>query len=90
MSSPADLLLLFGAGILAGIVSVVASLASLVSYPALLALGLPPVSANVTNTVALMFTGLGATIAHSANWSSVKWPERILLMLFLLNLRGSP
>jgi uncharacterized membrane protein YfcA len=62
VSSPADLLLLFGAGILAGIVSVVASLASLVSYPALLALGLPPVSANVTNTVALMFTGLGATI----------------------------
>jgi hypothetical protein len=60
VSSPADLLVLFGAGILAGIVSVVASLASLVSYPALLALGLPPVSANVTNTVALMFTGLGA------------------------------
>jgi uncharacterized membrane protein YfcA len=62
VSSPVDLLVLFGAGILAGIVSVVASLASLVSYPALLALGLPPVSANVTNTVALMFTGLGATV----------------------------
>jgi uncharacterized membrane protein YfcA len=31
-----------------------------VSYPALLTLGLPPVSANVTNTVALMFTGAGA------------------------------
>jgi hypothetical protein len=38
----------------------VASLASVVSYPALLALGLPPVSANVTNTVALMFTAAGA------------------------------
>jgi uncharacterized membrane protein YfcA len=35
-------------------------LASVVSYPVLLALGLPPVSANVTNTVALMFTGAGA------------------------------
>lgn len=60
LGTPADLIVLFGAGILAGIVSVVASLASLVSYPALLALGLPPVSANVTNTVSLMFTGLGA------------------------------
>jgi uncharacterized membrane protein YfcA len=47
--------------VLAGLVSVVASLASLVSYPVLLALGLPPLSANVTNTVALLFTGAGAT-----------------------------
>jgi uncharacterized membrane protein YfcA len=51
---------LIGVGVLAGIVSTVASLASVVSYPALLALGLSPVSANVTNTVALMFTGVGA------------------------------
>jgi uncharacterized membrane protein YfcA len=47
-------------GVLAGIVSTVASLASVVSYPALLALGLSPISANVTNTVALMFTAVGA------------------------------
>jgi uncharacterized membrane protein YfcA len=59
---PADLATLLGVGVLAGIVSTVAGLASVVSYPALLALGLPPVSANVTNTVALMFTGLGATL----------------------------
>jgi uncharacterized membrane protein YfcA len=51
---------LLGVGVLAGIVSTVASLASVVSYPALLALGLRPVSANVTNTVALMFTAVGA------------------------------
>lgn len=41
-------------------VSTVVSLASLVSYPALLAVGLPPLAANVTNTVALLFTGIGA------------------------------
>ncbi len=51
---------LLGAGVLAGLVSVVASLASLVSYPVLLALGLPPLTANMTNTVALVFTGPGA------------------------------
>jgi uncharacterized membrane protein YfcA len=60
VTGPAELLALLGVGILAGIVATVASLASVVSYPALLALGLPPVSANVTNTVALMFTGFGA------------------------------
>jgi uncharacterized membrane protein YfcA len=58
--SPADLLLLAVTGIAAGIVSTAASLASLVSYPVLLALGLPPLTANVTNTVALSFTAVGA------------------------------
>ncbi len=56
----AVVLTLIGAGALAGVVSTVASLASLVSYPVLLALGLPPLSANMTNTVALVFTGAGA------------------------------
>jgi uncharacterized protein len=56
----ADVLVLIGAGALAGVVSTVAGLASLVSYPVLLALGLSPLSANVTNTVALTFTGVGA------------------------------
>ena len=39
------------------------SLASLVTYPALLAIGLTPVAANVTNTVSLTFTGVGASLA---------------------------
>jgi uncharacterized protein len=53
-------LVLFGVGLAAGLVSTVASVASFVSYPALLAFGLPPLSANMTNTVALLFTGAGA------------------------------
>jgi len=52
--------LLFAAGLAAGIASVLVSLASLISYPALLAAGLPPVAANVTNTVSLVFLGVGA------------------------------
>jgi uncharacterized membrane protein YfcA len=60
VSAAAELPVLLCVGVLAGIVSTVASLASVVSYPALLALGLPPVTANVTNTVALMFTAVGA------------------------------
>ncbi|MFD2488860.1 sulfite exporter TauE/SafE family protein [Amycolatopsis jiangsuensis] len=52
------LLLLAGTG--AGLVGATAGLASLVSYPALLAAGLPPVVANMTNTVAMMGTTAGA------------------------------
>jgi uncharacterized protein len=51
---------LFVAGAAAGFTSTVVGLASLVSYPALLAIGLPPLTANMTNTVALLFTGVGA------------------------------
>ncbi|GAA3386983.1 sulfite exporter TauE/SafE family protein [Cryptosporangium minutisporangium] len=54
------LLLLAGFG--AGLAGTIAGLASLVSYPALLAAGLPPVSANVTNTVALLFNSFGAVL----------------------------
>lgn len=55
-----EALALVVAGVVAGMVSTVVGLASVVSYPALLAIGLPPLSANMTNTVSLLFTGAGA------------------------------
>jgi len=48
------------AGFGGGLAGSVAGLASLVSYPALLAVGLPPVVANVSNTVALVFMSAGS------------------------------
>ncbi len=55
-----EVLVLLAAGTLGGILSTVVSLASLVSYPVLLALGVPPLSANMTNTVSLVLTGAGS------------------------------
>jgi len=55
-----EALVLLAAGTAGGIFSTVAAIASLVTYPVLLALGVPPVSANMTNTVSLVFTGAGA------------------------------
>lgn len=54
--------LLLAAGFAAGLAGTIAGLASLVSYPALLAVGLPPLAANVTNTVALLFNSVGAVL----------------------------
>ena len=59
-------LLLVGAGFAAGLCGTVAGLASLFSYPALLAAGLPPLAANVTNTVALTATTVGAVAGSRA------------------------
>jgi uncharacterized protein len=55
--------LLVLAGVAAGLTGSIAGLASLVSYPALLATGVPPVTANVTNTVALVLNGVGSVSA---------------------------
>ncbi|MBP2368243.1 sulfite exporter TauE/SafE family protein [Pseudonocardia parietis] len=55
-----ELALLFVAGVGAGLIGAVAGLASLFSYPALLAVGLPATTANVTNTVCMLFLGAGA------------------------------
>jgi uncharacterized membrane protein YfcA len=57
---PETVLLLVGAGVAAGLCGSMAGLASLFSYPALLAVGLPATAANVTNTVALAFSTAGA------------------------------
>ena len=58
-----DALLLLAAGTLGGIFSTAVSIASLVTYPALLALGVPPLSANMTNTVSLVFTGASSIVS---------------------------
>jgi uncharacterized membrane protein YfcA len=55
-----EALVLLAAGTAGGILSTVVAIASLVTYPALLALGVPPLSANMTNTVSLMLAGAGA------------------------------
>ncbi|GLU49779.1 sulfite exporter TauE/SafE family protein [Nocardiopsis ansamitocini] len=54
------------AGVGAGLVGSVAGLASLVSYPALLAYGLAPVAATVTNTVAILSTTAGSVAGSRA------------------------
>src|SRR5579859_4423488 len=60
--SIAEAVLLLATGVLAGIASTVASVASVVSYPVLLAIGLPPLAANVTNTVSLICSGVGSAL----------------------------
>lgn len=60
--TPLEFVLLVLAGVGGGLAGSIAGLASLVSYPALLAFGLNPVGANVTNTVALVCSSLGSTL----------------------------
>lgn len=57
----AEALFLVAAGALAALVGSAGGITSLISYPALLAVGIPPLQANVSNAVALVASGLGST-----------------------------
>ena len=57
------LLLVLAAGIGAGFVGYAVGASSLISYPALLAFGIPPVLSNTTNTVGVCGTGIGGLLS---------------------------
>jgi uncharacterized membrane protein YfcA len=61
---PPQLLLLAAAALLAGAVNAVAGGGSLLSFPALLAVGYPAITANVTNSVALTPGYFGGTLGY--------------------------
>ena len=58
----AEALFLVAAGVVAGIIGTAGGITSLVAYPALLAVGIPPLAANVTNSVALIGSGLSSAL----------------------------
>jgi uncharacterized membrane protein YfcA len=62
-SATVGVALLVLAGVAAGVTGSMAGLASLFSYPALLAVGLSPVVANQTNTIALAVSSVGAIVS---------------------------
>ncbi len=62
----ASMALAGGAAVAGGFVNAIAGGGSLITFPALVALGLPAVAASATNTVAMCPGYLGATVAQRA------------------------
>ena len=73
------------AGVGAGIVGYLVGLASLVSYPVMVALGIPPVLANTSNTVALLGAGAGSVAKAWRRMLQVKvyplWPQLLVSLV---------
>ncbi len=72
MFDPIHLLLSGFAAVLAGAVNALAGGGTLITFPALVALGVPAISANVTNTVALCPGYLGGTLAQKQDLGGQK------------------
>ena len=65
------------AGIAAGIINVVAGAGTLITFPTLLALGIPPITANVSNTVGLVPGSIAGAYGYrrelKSQWRPVAW-----------------
>jgi uncharacterized protein len=82
---PDHAIFLFIAGILGGALNAVAGGGSFVAFPALLVLGVPPIPANATNTLALW---TGAAASGGAYRDRLDIPTRVLLPLLITSLAG--
>lgn len=76
--SALDLLIAALAAVAAGAINALAGGGTLISFPVLVAVGVPPVAANITNAIALCPGYCGATIAQLPN---LKGQRAQLLML---------
>ena len=79
-------LMLFGAGLAGGVVTAVVGGSSLITFPALLAAGLPPIVANASNAVAL---APGNFVAGLADLERMPRWSRSFLGLMLVAIAGS-
>jgi uncharacterized protein len=62
--TPIEIVAIVGAGLAAGTINTIVGSGSLITFPTLLALGYPPVVANVSNTVGLVPGSLSGAIGY--------------------------
>lgn len=76
---PLNLILIFLAGIAGGAVNALAGGGTLITFPVLTAVGIPPVSANVTNTVALVPGYVGGMLGQAKDLRGQR--RRMLILM---------
>lgn len=77
--TPAQAAVVAGAGVLAGAINAVGGGGTLVSFPALLAAGLPPIAANITSSVGLLAGYAGGSVAYRRELTGQRSHVRALL-----------
>jgi uncharacterized protein len=83
--NPQQVVFLLVAGMLGGALNAVAGGGSFVAFPALLLVGVPPIPANATNSLALW---MGVTASGGAYRNRLDVPSRVLLPLLVTSLVG--
>jgi len=76
-----DHLAVVAAGLGAGVLTSTVGVASLISFPALIALGIPPVVANASNTLGLLPGALSGSFGYRRELREVSRPTTIVVVL---------
>ncbi|WP_327635872.1 sulfite exporter TauE/SafE family protein [Kribbella sp. NBC_00482] len=74
-------LAIIAAGLGAGVLTSTVGVASLISFPALIALGIPPVVANASNTIGLLPGALSGSFGYRRELREVSRPTTIAVVL---------
>nr|WP_202892123.1 sulfite exporter TauE/SafE family protein [Kribbella shirazensis] len=72
---------IIAAGLGAGVLTSTVGVASLISFPALIALGIPPVVANASNTIGLLPGALSGSIGYRRELREVSRPTTVAVVL---------
>ena len=80
-----QLLLVLAAGVLAGMVNTIVGAGTLITFPLLVALGIPPLTANVSNTVGLVPASVTGAWGYRRELSG-QWP--VVLRMAVLSAIG--
>lgn len=80
-----DVIIIAIAGLIAGLANTVAGGGTLISFPALLATGVPPINANITSSVGLMSGYVGGSIGYRRE---LRGQGRRVLMLGAVAITG--
>lgn len=78
--SPGEIALIFIAAVGAGIVNAVAGAGTLITFPTLLAMGFPPVVANISNTVGLIPASVSGAIGFRS-YLRGHWPTVVKMVI---------
>ena len=85
MLSGFDYVLVALAALAAGAINAIAGGGTLITFPMLVAVGIPPVAANVTNTVALCPGYFGGTLAQ---WDDLRGQKKRLWLILPASIIG--
>ena len=80
-----DYLFIALAAVAAGAINALAGGGTLISFPVLIAVGVPPVASNITNTVSLLPGYIGGTLAQ---WADIKTQMKRLWLILPASIVG--
>jgi hypothetical protein len=85
-----EVVAIFLAGVAAGTINTIVGSGSLITFPTLLAFGYPPVGANISNNIGMVFGGISGTLGYRAELAGQRrWIRQLAPASFVGSVTGA-